>query len=241
MYHFAAPLCGTLFYMYVSKMLKMMYIESPFKHSRGDVKSLCETCFRGFSIAHNALLSGFSFYICSSLINVVAQQGMVIQAGHFMSQPDIKTLILWFYLSKYYEYFDTFLLYMKGRNPIFLQKYHHVGAVICWHLCYIYDVDMIIYGTILNSGVHTVMYAYYLATLFKWDIRGMRMYITSGQMIQLVTGAIMGAYYYRPPIESWENYSVILFFNAYIVGLMVMFGQFMVNNYWVKKSAVKEA
>ncbi len=241
MHHFTAPLCGTLFYMYVSQMLKMMYIENPFKHSSENMKSLCESCFRGFSIAHNALLSGFSGYICASLLKVVMEQGMVIKSVHFMSQPDIKNLILWFYLSKYYEYFDTFLLYMKGRNPIFLQKYHHVGAVICWHLCYIYDVDMIIYGTILNSGIHTVMYAYYLATLFKWDIRSMRMYITSGQMIQLATGVIMGAYYYRPPIESWENYSVILFFNVYIAGLMYMFGEFMVNNYWVKKNAVKEA
>jgi hypothetical protein len=100
---------------------------------------------------------------------------------------------------------------------------------------------MINYGTIFNSGVHTVMYAYYLATLFKWDIRGMRMYITSGQMIQLGTGAIAGAYCYMPPIESWQNYGVILFFNAYIVGLMVMFGQFMVNNYVVKKDTIKQA
>lgn len=241
MYHFVAPLCGTLFYMYVSQILKLIYIDDAFKHNNGMIKSLCETGFYGFSVAHNAILSGFSGYICASLVNVVMQQGFVVKSGYFMSQPYIKNLIFWFYLSKYYEYCDTFLLYMKGRNPIFLQKYHHVGAVICWHLCYIYDVDMIIYGTILNSGVHTVMYAYYLATLFKWDIRSMRMYITSGQMIQLGTGAIVGAYYYRPPVESWLNYSIILFFEAYVAGLMFMFGEFMVNNYWGKKSAVKQA
>ena len=241
MHHIAAPLYGTLFYMHMSQILKMIFIDDAFEHTCTAIKSTCNKYFYRFSISHNALLSGFSGYICASLVHVVMQQGMIVRAGHFMSQPYIKTLIFWFYMSKYYEYFDTFLLYVKGREPIFLQKYHHVGAVICWHLSYIYDVDMIVYATILNSGVHTVMYAYYLATLFKWNIRSMRMYITSLQMIQLATGAMTGTYFYRPPIESWQNYSVILFFDAYAVGLMYLFGQFMVNNYWGKKSAVKQA
>lgn len=241
MHHIAAPVYGTLFYIYMSQILKMIFIDDAFEHTCTTIKSTCNKYFYGFSIAHNALLSGFSGYICASLLGVVMQQGMIVKSGHFMAQPYIKSLIFWFYMSKYYEYCDTFLLYVKGRNPIFLQKYHHVGAVICWHLSYIYDVDMIIYCTILNSGVHTVMYAYYLATLFKWNIRGVRMYITIGQMIQLGTGAIVAAYYYRPPVESWLNYSIILFFEAYVAGLMFMFGEFMVNNYWGKKSAVKQA
>jgi len=152
-----------------------------------------------------------------------------------MSQPYIKNLIFWFYISKYYEYFDTFLLYLKGRNPIFLQKYHHIGAVICWHLCYNNNVDMIIYGTLLNSGVHSIMYFYYLMTLFKINIRGMRMYITTLQILQLSVGGFCGLYYYYPPIETKYNYGIIIFFNTYIVGLLYLFGEFMVLNYFYKK------
>jgi hypothetical protein len=152
-----------------------------------------------------------------------------------MSQPNVKNLIFWFYISKYYEYFDTFLLYLKGRNPIFLQKYHHIGAVICWHLCYNNNVDMIIYGTLLNSGVHSIMYFYYLMTLFKINIRGMRMYITTLQILQLSVGGFCGLYYYYPPIETKYNYGIIIFFNIYIVGLLYLFGEFMFLNYFYKK------
>jgi hypothetical protein len=57
---------------------------------------------------------------------------------------------------------DTFLLYLHGKTPIFLQKYHHIGAVISWHLVYVYKVDAIWLPSLANSFVHTVMYSYYL-------------------------------------------------------------------------------
>jgi len=186
-----------------------------------------------FSIVHNAGLAWFSFYICKELSNVIWSQGFHPGNNIYMSQPYIKYLIGWFYLSKYYEYVDTFLLYCKRRDPIFLQKYHHIGAVICWHLCYVYNVDMIIIGTILNSGVHTVMYSYYCATLFKMNIRTMKIYITSMQLAQLTIGFLFGTYYYLPPIETIWNYSIIWIFNIYIMGLFYLFGKFFVETYHI--------
>jgi GNS1/SUR4 family len=221
------PLLGTTFYIYVSQLLK-----SFFKNPSN--QKIAHNSLQYFSITHNAALASFSFYTFTSLCKIIAEQGIIPGHAIYMSQPYVKTLIFWFYLSKYYEYFDTFLLYVKGREPIFLQKYHHVGAVICWHLCYKYDVDMIIFGTILNSGVHSVMYAYYLMTLLKINIRGMRMYITSGQMAQLIGGGAAGLYFYYPPVETARNYGIIVFFNLYIAGLVYLFGQFMVVNYFSK-------
>jgi hypothetical protein len=221
------PFIGTTFYLYASQLLK-----SFFKNPSN--QKIAHNSLQYFSITHNAALASFSFYTFTSLCKIIAEQGIIPGHAIYMSQPYIKTLIFWFYLSKYYEYFDTFLLYVKGREPIFLQKYHHVGAVICWHLCYKYDVDMIIFGTILNSGVHSVMYAYYLMTLLKINIRGMRMYITSGQMVQLVGGGAAGLYFYYPPVETARNYGIIVFFNLYIAGLVYLFGQFMVVNYFSK-------
>jgi hypothetical protein len=223
-----APIIGTIFYLYLSKMLKNSYCNLNNKIAKS--KSLYY-----FTIIHNMTLTTFSFYTFISLCGIVFNQGIL--SGHviFMSQPYIKNLIFWFYISKYYEYFDTFLLYLKGRNPIFLQKYHHIGAVICWHLCYIHDVDIIIYGSLLNSGVHSIMYFYYLLTLFKINIRGMRMYITTLQILQLIVGGISGLYYYYPPTETKYNYGIIIFFNLYIAGLVYLFGEFMFLNYFYKK------
>lgn len=222
------PFFGTAFYIYVSCILKDYFQKS------SSNQKIAHNSLQYFSITHNAGLATFSFYTFTSLCKIIAEQGITPGHAIYMSQPYIKTLIFWFYLSKYYEYFDTFLLYVKGREPIFLQKYHHVGAVICWHLCYKYDVDMIVFGTILNSGVHSVMYAYYLMTLLKINIRGMRMYITTGQMVQLVVGGTAGLYFYYPPVETTWNYGIIVFFNLYIAGLVYLFGQFMVVNYFSK-------
>lgn len=221
------PLLGTLFYIGVSKLLQ-------YAHKTQYLQGLTNQV-RIFSIAHNAGLTIFSFYTCVSLFSFLYKNGIV--AGHsvYMSDPHVKTLIYWFYISKYYEYFDTFLLYVKGVEPILLQKYHHIGAVFCWHLCYTNNVDVGVFATLLNSGVHSVMYLYYLASLFKMNIRGLRMYITTMQIAQLTAGLFTGTYYYFPPVETYRNYAVVLVFDAYIVGLLYLFGKFMVENYFPQK------
>jgi hypothetical protein len=226
-----APIVGTIFYLYVSKYLKTVYCNSNNKIAKS--KSLYY-----FTITHNTILTAFSFYTFTSLFSVIIKQGIIDGHAYYMSQPNVKNLVFWFYMSKYYEYFDTFLLYLKGRNPIFLQKYHHIGAVICWHLCYINNVDMIFFGSLFNSGVHSIMYFYYLMTLFKMNIRGMRMYITISQILQLSVGGFCGLYYYYPPTETFYNYGIIIFFNTYIVGLLYLFGEFMVLNYFYKKKNI---
>ena len=221
------PIVGTIVYVKISSFLKTFF-------STVDKKNV-ETPLYCFSLVHNAGLAGFSFFTCKELCKIVYTQGIIVGHNMYMPQPYVKSLILWFYISKYYEYFDTFLLYVKGKDPIFLQKYHHIGAVICWHLCYVYNVDMIIFGTILNAGVHTIMYSYYLSTLLKMNIRGLRMYITTMQIAQLTAGLFTGTYYYFPPVETYWNYCIIIVFNAYIVGLLYLFGKFMVENYFPQK------
>jgi hypothetical protein len=57
------------------------------------------------------------------------------------------------------------------------------------------------------------------------------MYITIAQMAQLVCGGMAGLYYYYP-VETVWNYRIIVFFNMYITGLVYLFGEFMVVNYF---------
>ena len=134
--------------------------------------------------------------------------------------------------SKYYEFFDTFLLYLNNKNPIFLQKYHHIGAVVCWHLLYVYKVDSIWIPTFANSFVHTIMYSYYLGCLLKikW-IRFIKKYITYLQLTQLTVPNCLALYLYYPPVETVFNYQLILFFFAYVCGLIGLFIQFFYKNY----------
>ena len=222
------PIFGTYVYLKMSHFLKLRFVEN-----RSVQTSQFDAPVKYFSMVHNTALAGFSLYTCASLCERVYANGFVVQSGYYMSDPGIKRLIFWFYVSKYYEYFDTFLLYMKGRNPIFLQKYHHIGAVFFWHLCYVYDIDAIVLGSVFNSGVHTIMYSYYLTTLFNIQTRGLRQYITSLQIAQLTIGLWWSSYQYYPPVETDWNYGIIVLFDMYIVGLILMFGKFAADNYSV--------
>lgn len=189
------------------------------------------------SIVHNALLVLFSAWTFLSLSQILYTDGIVFQSNYYFQNPQFDKVIYLFYLSKYYEFFDTFLLYLNGKSPIFLQKFHHIGAVVCWHLPYVYKVDGIWIPSIANSFVHTIMYSYYLGCLLKINqVRFIKRYITSLQLTQLFIPNFFGLYYYAPPIETTFNYNLIKLFVGYVSVLVVLFSQFYYTNYIKLKS-----
>jgi len=187
------------------------------------------------SIIHNSCLVVFSGATFISLAQILYNKGIVFQSNYYFQDTYFDKIIYYFYLSKYYEFFDTFLLYLNNKTPIFLQKYHHIGAVICWHLSYVYKVDAIWIGTTANAFVHTIMYSYYLSCLLKIkSIRVIKQYITSLQLIQLIVPACLDLYYYLPPTETRFKYSIIQIFCTYVSGLVYLFMKFYYKNY-IKK------
>jgi len=216
-YH-AAPVLGIIAYFNYPKDLQMS-----------------ESFIFMFSIFHNLIMILFSAWTFINLSYVLYEKGIVFDNNYYFSDSHFTTIIYYFYISKYYEFFDTFLLYLKNKEPIFLQKFHHTGAVICWHLGYTYNVDAMWIPTIANSLVHTIMYSYYLGSVLKISqIRFIKQYITSMQLIQLIIPNILTTYYYYPPIESNWNYNIILVFITYVYILIGLFIQFYYNNY-IKK------
>jgi hypothetical protein len=184
------------------------------------------------SVIHNGALVVFSAWTFVSLSQIIYNDGIVFKSNYYFQNPYFDTVINWFYISKYYEFFDTFLLYLNGKSPIFLQKYHHIGAVLSWHLCYFYKVEGIWLATILNSFVHTIMYLYYLGCLLKLNqVRFIKKYITSLQLCQLIPQPIC-LYLYNTD----DNYNILLFFTFYSVGLVMLFGRFYYDNYMKIKS-----
>lgn len=186
------------------------------------------------SVVHNAALILFSAWIFASLARILYTDGIVFRSGYYFQNKEFDKIVFLFYVSKYYEFFDTFLLYLNGKTPIFLQKYHHVGAVLSWHLVYVYKVDVVWMPTLLNSFVHTIMYSYYLGSLLKINqVRVIRKYITSMQLCQFCV-LYVNSYFYRPPVETWFNYYIILFFAAYGLGVIGLFAKFYYENYKLK-------
>ena len=188
---------------------------------------------------HNCALIFFSTHTFVSLSQILYKEGVVFRCNYYFQNQEFDKIIYYFYLSKYYEFFDTFLLYLSNKSPIFLQKYHHIGAAISWHLVYVYKVDAIWLPSLANSFVHTIMYSYYLGCLLKINqVRLIKKYITSIQLCQFFI-LYVNLYFYCPPIESSFNYSIIIFFASYGVGIIGLFGKFYYDSYIIKEKMAK--
>jgi GNS1/SUR4 family len=192
---------------------------------------LSPTILHPLSVAHNGTLIAFSAGTFITLVEILYKHGLVFEHAYYFRDPLFDRVIFFFYLSKYYEFFDTFLIYLSGKKPIFLQQYHHVGAVISWHLMWYYRVDMVWMASLLNSFVHTIMYSYYMCTLYKihW-IRVFKQCITSLQFVQFFL-LYSNYYLYYPPVETWFNYLIVVFFSLYGIGIISLFGLFYYKEY----------
>jgi hypothetical protein len=62
-----------------------------------------------------------------------------------------------FYLSKFYEVLDTFIILAKGKPSSTLQTYHHAGAMICMWAGMRYMAVPIWVFVVYNSFIHTLM------------------------------------------------------------------------------------
>jgi hypothetical protein len=218
------PLLGSVFYLFFPKWL---------------LQNISPNVIKTYAIIHNASLQLFSVYVASSLLYALYKYGIVTERNYYFQHKHIDSVIFYFYLSKYYEYVDTLILYAKNRQPIFLQKFHHLGAVIVWHLGYINKCEGMLFVCLWNSVVHSFMYLYYLLTLLKIDVHKYRIYITSLQIGQLFSGSIMLPYFFYT-FESSQNKTVIIIFDVYIVCLLYLFSEFMVKNYLVKNNKIKQ-
>lgn len=193
------------------------------------------------SVIHNGLLVSFSAWTFISLAQILYSDGIVFHANYYFKNPHFDTIIYYFYLSKYYEFFDTFLLYLNGKTPIFLQTYHHIGAVLSWHLLYVYKIDGVWMSTICNSFVHTIMYSYYLGCLLKINqVRFIKRYITSLQIAQLLCGHYHIIVKYKPPVETYFNYSILLLTEIYVCVLVMLFAHFYYNTYMKQKQSINK-
>ena len=140
-----------------------------------------------------------------------------------------------FYLSKYYEFADTFILIWKGRRPIFLQKFHHIGAVVGMWLVITSRSTCGYIFVVFNSFIHSIMYLYYALTVWKIRIP-FKSIITMLQMVQFVTGMSLG-------IVQWVFYGecltvgdriVICYHEIYVGCLFILFKLFF-NKAYSKK------
>ena len=111
-----------------------------------------------------------------------------------------------FYLSKFYELFDTAIVIVKGKKSSLLQTYHHAGAMLAMWAGIRYMSPPIWMFTFINSGLHTLMvilfdsalcdytnvkqYTYYTLSALMIEVPpALKRTLTSLQITQIVFGA----------------------------------------------------
>jgi hypothetical protein len=161
--------------------------------------------------------------------------------GMLWNKYDLGSWIWHFYISKFYEFVDTWIILLKGGKPMILQTYHHAGVVlIMWSICVTQNTTCGMILTVLNSGIHTIMYSYYTLTALKIQLPMKTMikgFITSSQITQFFVGiGFSFPTYFYPGCHSEASTMSQAVLHVYTVILIGLFMNFANNEYVLKKN-----
>ena len=200
---------------------------------------------------YNLIMTCFSLSIFFVMSRLLTQEyGTMTNHNVWFSKRIIENqdilYVCWIFLhSKTVEYFDTFFILLKGGSPIFLQKFHHFGAVWCWYVLVCVDSSAAIVPTLYNSFVHSLMYLYYFLSVFdrKKILSRFKPIMTSVQLMQLTFGFYAGLFDYtiKHCQNTFNDQYIIASLSSLFYGfcLMMLFLQFSFVNY-IHKKQVKD-
>lgn len=211
----------------------MKNMEKPFK-------------LKTFKLIHNFFLWALSGYMCvetirQAILGNYSLFGNDLEKGH---EPHAKGMahVIWvFYVSKYVEFVDTLVMLLgaKFNQVSFLHCYHHSTiAAIWWAIARWAPGGDAYFSVILNSGVHFVMYFYYLTTGQGYNfLKPIKPYITTMQMTQFMCMLVQSLYDYMYPCDYPQVLVKLL--GVYMLTLLALFGNFFIQSY-IKKPAAKK-
>lgn len=135
-----------------------------------------------------------------------------------------------FYLSKFYELFDTLLILLNpNRTLTFLHVYHHSLVLV---MCYVWletRQSLMPLALVTNASVHVVMYGYYLSSSlgWRWPVRWKRV-VTEVQIWQFVASfgfsvVFLWMHFVGGGCEGMKGWVFNAVFNASLLGLFLKF------------------
>jgi len=191
--------------------------------------------FRAFMVAHNLALFVFSAWVFANcapiLYNYTATKGFraVHEDEEFWRLYGKWAVV--FYVSKFYEFMDSWVLVLKGVKPSFLQVYHHSGVVFAMYFAVLSRSNWLVYMVVLNSFIHTLMYFYYTFSCLGYK-SPLAKVLTSMQLTQFVVGIFLSAPSYWMAVDMQrENNAALLFMHVYAIGLIYLFKQMFDQKY----------
>jgi hypothetical protein len=99
--------------------------------SVGLVDNTSKSIFQFMCLLHNFALCSFSFIVALKAWPIWYRYDILRNWSEDIEiwNSGIGAWAILFYLSKYYEFLDSWILVLQGKDPIFLQIYHHAGVV----------------------------------------------------------------------------------------------------------------
>ena len=188
---------------------------------------------------HNIFLVALStFMFANSCYQAYVNKYKFWGQGYDVREVGMAKGIYIFYISKLYEYFDTYIMLLKGNlNQVsFLHVYHHLSiSLIWWAIAYSAPGGDSWYSAALNSLVHVAMYTYYFLASISSANPGFRKkylwwgkYMTSFQMLQFISMLVQGIYCtMHSDYPKWLSQLIVV----YMVTLLILFGNFFAKKY----------
>jgi len=183
--HWEIPLTAVTLYFIMIPSLKWA-VE---KYGKWNVSTL--------AMCWNAFLSVFSWcgvFACVPwLLDALMNKGLYFTTcapGEWFLEGRCGFFVALFIYSKLAELFDTFLLVIAKKPVIALQWWHHSTVLLyCWH-SYSTRIATGLWFAAMNYSVHSIMYGYFAltATRFRKYVTPFAMFITLGQLLQMVVG-----------------------------------------------------
>ena len=198
---------------------------------------------RGFGILYNFVCVVLSLYMSVGLgweayNSFPTLWNNPVDASHPRA-TSIRNILWVFYASKLLEYTDTFIMVLKHnyRQVSFLHVYHHTSIVVV-----VYAYLMLAPGgdsywcSMVNSGIHVVMYLYYLLNLIfragpvRNFLQANKLIITVGQLTQFLLNVVQAVFILF--IASPKRYPTLVMWVqvVYMATMIFLFGNFLVKN-----------
>lgn len=178
----------------IALVIVFVYLTSLYALGRRVLPPHKASLLQKVAILHNVILS-----IASLIMNLHVTRALfsVMRTQHWHASfctpykiPLPKPLlssIYFFYLSKFHELLDTFILLLRNKPLTLLHVWHHSSVIFSVWGWLEYGVTIGGYGVWFNTFVHIFMYAYFALRLARIRLPFKRI-ITLTQIVQFMTG-----------------------------------------------------
>jgi len=138
------------------------------------------------------------------------------------------------YLSKYFDYFDTFFIILRRKENqqlSFLHVYHHstIGLIWGFLLHNEHGNGTASFGCLINSIIHLIMYSHYICTSLGYK-NPFKKYITRAQLLQFTLCLMHSLIVIALEDIVPKQYAIIEF--AYQTSMLILFSQFYYKSYY---------